>query len=97
MISPRLLNGALRTISVFAFAFCLLFGWLFYSFYFKWLSLFEDGRYYDPEAGVVYHDSGFLYGVISLAALIIAIAPLLIARTIEGRRRGVVDAEVDSG
>jgi len=96
MISPRPLSRALRTISVFAFAFCLLFGWLFYSFYFKWLSLFEDGRYYDPETGVVYHDSGFVYGVISLAGLIIAIALLLTARTIEGRRRGVVDAEVGS-
>jgi hypothetical protein len=93
MISVRLLSGVLRIISLFAFALCILSGWLFYEFYFKWLSVFEDGRYFDPKTGVVYHDSGFVWGVSSLAMLLISIALWLIARRIKGKQRGVVDAE----
>jgi hypothetical protein len=93
MISVRLLSGGLRIISLFAFALCLLSGWLCYEFYFKWLSVFEDGRYFDPETGVVYHDSGSVWGVLSLATLLISIALRLIARKIKGRQRGAVGAE----
>ena len=93
MPSVRLLSRVLRLISLLAFILCLLFGWLFYEFYFKWLSVFEDGRYFDPGTGVVYHDSGFVWGVLSLATLLISIALWLIARKIKGKQRGVVDAE----
>jgi hypothetical protein len=93
MISVRLLSGVLRIISLVAFALCILSGWLFYEFYFKWLSVFEDGRYFDPEMGVVYHDSGLVWGVLSLATLLISIALWLIVRKIRGKQRGVVDAE----
>jgi hypothetical protein len=93
MISVRLLSIILRLISLFAFALCLLFVWMFYGFYLKWLSVFEDGRYFDPETGVVYHDTGFMWGVLSLAALLISIALWLIARKTKGRERAVVDTE----
>ena len=91
--SVRLLSGALRLVSLLAFALCLVCGWLFYEFYLKWVSVFEDGRYFDPEEGVVYEDTSFVWVVLSLVALLISIALWLIAGKIKGRERGVVDAE----
>ena len=93
MISVRLLSGVLRLISLLTFALCLLAGWMFYIFYLKWLPVFEDWRYFDPEEGVVYHDTSFVWGVLSLAALLISIALWLVARKIKGKERGVIDAE----
>jgi hypothetical protein len=93
MKNGRLLSGGLKIISLFTFGLCLLSGWLFYGFYLKWLSMFENGRYFDPETGVVYHDSGLVWGIISLAALLISIALWLIARKVKGMQRDVVDTE----
>ena len=88
MLGVKLLSRLLRMLSLFAFLLCLLSGWLFYGSYFKWVSVFEDGRYFDPEAGVVFHDSSFVWGVFSVAALLISVALWLIARKIKDRGRG---------
>lgn len=52
----------LKLVSLITLVLCLLCGWLFYEFYFKWMFLFEDGRYFDPATGVVYHDSALIRG-----------------------------------
>jgi ABC-type antimicrobial peptide transport system permease subunit len=65
---------------------CLLCGLMFYEFYFKWMLLFEDGRYFDPDTGVVYHDTAFIGGIFSLVLLLISIALWLVARKIRRRR-----------
>ena len=94
MLDVRVLRSLLRLISLIAFALCLLFGWLCYGSYFKWLSVFEDGRYFDPETGVVYHESGFVWGIFSLAALLISITFWLIARKIRARREVNAQASI---
>lgn len=83
-----LLSALLKIISLFMFGLCLLFGWLFYEFYLKWLSVFENGRYFDPETGVVYHDSNSILGVLSLSLLLISIALWLLATKTKGLERG---------
>jgi hypothetical protein len=60
---------------------------LFYSFYLKWLPLFEDGRYFDPASGVVYHDTGFVFGIFLAASLLVAIAAALGARLLKNATR----------
>jgi ABC-type antimicrobial peptide transport system permease subunit len=88
-ISNRtLLSRFLILLSLVAFVFFLLCGWLFYAFYFKWLPVFEDGRYFDPESGVVFHDSSFVWGLFSVAALLISVAAWLLARKMKRRERG---------
>lgn len=87
MTKVGLLSAVLKIISLFMFGLCLLFGWLFYVFYLKWLSVFENGRYFDPETGVVFHDSNFICGVLSLFWLLISIALWLIATKAKGRAR----------
>ena len=89
MKNARLLRGGLKIISLFTLGLCLLFGWLFYAFYLKWLSVFEDGRYFDPETGVVYHDTNFISGILSLSLLLISIALWLLASKIKGAVRGL--------
>ena len=75
----QLVEEMLRIISLSAFTLCILFGWMFYEFYFKWRPVFEEGRYFDPESGVVYHDSGIVFGALSFAALLISTVLWLIA------------------
>jgi hypothetical protein len=62
MRTQKLLSGLLRVFSSVALVVSVLSGWLFYQLYFKWRSLFEEGRYFDPEESVVYHDSSFCLG-----------------------------------
>ncbi|MBD0372400.1 MAG: hypothetical protein ICV60_16270 [Pyrinomonadaceae bacterium] len=88
MKTVRLLSGGLKIISLLTFGLCLLSGWLFYEFYLKWLPVFEDGRYFDSETGVVYHDTGSVWGILSLSLLLISIVLWLLASKIKGARRG---------
>ena len=73
----------LRVISLITFGLSVLSFWLFYVFYLKWAWLFEDGRYFDPVDGVVYHDTSFIWGVISSLLLLISIALWLVASKIK--------------
>jgi hypothetical protein len=84
MRSRRFLSVGLDLAALAALAACILSGWLFYEFYLRWVSKFEGGRYFDPETGVVYHDSSFLWGIISLACLLTSAALRLAAWRAEG-------------
>lgn len=83
MLNPRMLSIGLNLISLITFVLCLLCGLLFYEFYFKWILLFEDGRYFDPETGVVYHDSSIIFGILFLVFLLLLIVLQLFARKIK--------------
>jgi hypothetical protein len=87
MKSVRALRGVLKIISLFTFGVCLFFGWLFYELYLKWLPVFEDGRYFDPVEEVVYHDTNFISGILSLSLLLISIILWLVASKIKDERR----------
>lgn len=89
MKTIRLLRVGLKIISLFTFGLCLLFGWMFYVFYLKWLPVFENGRYFDPLEEVVYHDTSSILGIISLALLLISIILWLVASKIKGQRKGL--------
>jgi hypothetical protein len=89
MNALRVLRGALKTISIFIFGLCLVFGWMFYEFYLKWITVFEDGRYFDPHEGVVYHDTSSILGIISLALLLISVVIWLLASKIKGEKKGL--------
>lgn len=83
----RLLGGGLKIISLFTFGSCLLSGWLFYVMYLKWLPVFEDGRHFDSETGVVYHDTGSVWGILSLSLLLSSLILWLLASKLRGARR----------
>lgn len=52
--------------------FSAFFFWLWYAMYLKW-DFNELGRYYDPDEGVVYTDSGFVWVLPAALALVAAI------------------------
>lgn len=85
MRNLRFLRIALDLLALVAFVLCLLCGLLFYEFYFKWISFFENERYFDPTAGVVYHDTAIIWGIFSLALLLMSLALRLVARKIKMR------------
>jgi hypothetical protein len=88
MKTVRLLSGGLKIISLFTFGLCLLSGWLFYEFYLKWLSLFENGRYFDPQEGVVYDESSSILGILSLSLLLVSALLWALATRIKRQERG---------
>lgn len=88
MKTVRLVRGGLKIISVFTFGLCLLSGWMFYVFYLRWFSLFENGRYFDPVEGVVYHDSSDIWGIISLFLLLVSALLWLLATKIKRQEQG---------
>jgi hypothetical protein len=88
MKTVRLLSGGLKIISLFTFGLFLLSGWMFYVFYLKWVSLFENGRYFDPKEEVVYDESSFIWGIISLFLLLIFALLWLLATKIKGQEQG---------
>jgi cbb3-type cytochrome oxidase subunit 3 len=81
------LRWGLKIISLITFGLSVLSFWLFYVFYLKWAWVFEDGRYFDPVEGVVYHDTSFVWGVISFFLLLISIVLWLVASKIKRVRR----------
>ena len=85
MRNLRFLSTGLRLTSIATLLLCLLCGLMFYAFYFKWISLFEDGRYFDPNTGVVYHDTSVIFGILSVAFLLIAVALWFAARKVKAR------------
>jgi hypothetical protein len=87
MKTIRLLSVGLKIISLFIFGLGLLSGWLFYEFYLKWISVFENGRYFDPGSGVVYHDSSFILGLLSLCLLLVSVLLWLLATKIKGQEQ----------
>src|ERR1051325_5688482 len=70
----RLIGTLLKLAAFLALLLGLAFGWVFYEFYVKWRSAFENGSYFDPETGVVFQESNFVWGLFSLAALSSSIA-----------------------
>ena len=82
-----LLRGGLKIISLFTFGLCLLSVWMFYVFYLKWYSLFENGRYFDPKEEVVYDESSFIWGIISLFLLLVSALVWVLATKIKRQER----------
>jgi hypothetical protein len=74
-----MLSTALKIISVITFGGSLVFGWLFYVFYLKWVFLFENGRYFDPVEEVVYEDDSLVLGIISLFLFLFSVVLWLLA------------------
>ncbi len=85
MLNLRFLLIGLHLISLVTFISFLLCGLMFYEFYFEWILLFENGRYFNPETGVVYHDSSIIFGILSLVLLLLSIVMQLFARKIKRR------------
>jgi hypothetical protein len=73
----------LKILSLITFGLCLLSAWMFYVFYLKWAWVFEDGRYFDPLEEVVYHDTSFIWGVISFVLLLFSILIWFVASKIK--------------
>ena len=63
-------------------------GFLFYRTYLKWMTLFEDGRYFDADSGVVHHDSAFIWGPIALIFLLIGVSIWFVSNRINSTVRG---------
>jgi hypothetical protein len=88
MKTVRLLRGGLKIISLFTFGLCLLSGWMFYVFYLKWISLFENGRYFDPKEEVVYDESSFIWVILSLFLLLVSALLWVLATKIKRQEQG---------
>ena len=73
--------------AVVTFAVGLLWWWMFYVFYLKWVTVFENGRYFDPVDEVVYTDSGMVHGVIAAILWLICAAAVFAVRKLSGMRR----------
>ena len=86
MKTVRFLSAALKIISLFTFGWSLLFGWLFYVFYLKWVFRFENGRYFDPVEEVVYEDDSLIWGILSLFLILISVVLWLLASKIKSKR-----------
>jgi hypothetical protein len=61
---------------------------MFYVFYLKWFSLFENGRYFDPVEEVVYDESSFIWGIISLFLLLVSALLWVLATKIKRQEQG---------
>lgn len=72
-----------KVISLCTFGFSVVSAWLFYVFYLRWAWVFEGGRYFDPEEAVVYHDTSFIWGVISFLLLLLSILLWFVAPKIK--------------
>lgn len=88
MKTVRLLRVSLNIISLFTFGLCLLSVWMFYVFYLKWFSLFENGRYFNPVEEVVYDESSIIWGIISLFLLLVSALLWMLATKIKRQEQG---------
>lgn len=86
MKTVRFLRAALKIISVFTFGVSLLFGWLFYNLYLKWIFRFENGRYFDPVEEVVYEEDSFISGIVSFFLFLFSVVLWLLASRIKSKR-----------
>ncbi len=78
MKNVKLISGALGVAAAVAFALALVFGMFFYTFYLKWAALFENHRYFDPQSGIVYHDSSSVHGILAALFLLTSASCLLL-------------------
>lgn len=78
---------ALHVIAVVTFSGGVLFAWMFYVFYLKWVGSFENGRYFDPDSLIVYHESSSVSGVLAAILFTACAAAVLLTRTIAIPRR----------
>lgn len=86
MKTVRFLRATLKIISLFAFGASLLFGWLFYNLYLKWIFRFENGRYFDPVEEVVYEEDSFISGIVSFFLFLFSVVLWLLASRIKSKR-----------
>jgi len=82
MRNLKLISGALGVAAAGAFGMALVFGMFFYTFYLKWAALFENHRYFDPQSGIVFHDSSSVYGIFAALFLLTSPACLLLRRRV---------------
>ena len=78
MRNLKLISGALGVAAVGAFGLAFVFGLFFYTFYLKWVTLFENHMYFDPQSGIVYHDSSSVHGILAALFLLVSISCLLL-------------------
>lgn len=50
------------------------FFWIYIEFYWKYRDLFENGRYFDPDEGVVYHEQSAIWGAMAAVFILGSIA-----------------------
>jgi hypothetical protein len=67
------------------FAVGLLWWWMFWVFYLRFVTVFENGRYFDPVEEVVYTDSGMVHGIIAALLWAISAAAVLVLQGIKSR------------
>ena len=61
-------------LAICARCFAVLFGWAFYEFYWRWRDCFNElGRCYDPSSHTVMTDAGFVWGLMTVIALGLAL------------------------
>jgi hypothetical protein len=59
--------------AVFWFCAALFCAWAFYEFYWRWRDCFNElGRCFDPQTSTVATDASFVWGLLAVAALILA-------------------------
>ena len=65
-----------KTIALACLCLSALFGYLYYTQHLKWRSCFNDqGRCFDPQAGVVYHEhSGSVWLILAILTLVASLA-----------------------
>jgi hypothetical protein len=64
-----------------ALCFAALFGWAFYEFYWRWRDCFNElGRCYDPVGQAVMTDSAFVWGLMAVVALGLALVLWMLGR-----------------
>jgi hypothetical protein len=57
-----------------ALSFAALSGWAFYAFYWRWRDCFNElGRCYDPVSQIVMTDEAFVWGLMAVVALGLAL------------------------
>jgi hypothetical protein len=64
-----------------ALGFAAFFGWAFYEFYWRWRDCFNElGRCFDPATDTVMTDEGFVWGLMAVVALGLALVLWMLAR-----------------
>ena len=64
-----------------ALSFAALSGWAFYAFYWRWRDCFNElGRCYDPVSQTVMTDAGFVWGLMAVVALGLALVLWMLGR-----------------
>jgi len=64
-----------------ALCFAVLFGWLFYEFYWRWRDCFNElGRCFNPASHTVMTDAAFVWGPMAVVAFGLALVLRMLGR-----------------